>query len=393
MILLKLVILLGQFMNNLAFDTSKCNIPAIPKITELQLQDCNVPSFRNPLRAFKLLPSPLSPLGVGAAPISSLISYGQAITDIPVNGTGTVTVYNCGVLTSQTVTVTSRFRSIRSGEFVYFFRFGCGNEVFGAQTLTFVGYGVLLTALAAGSLSAPTTATLQLYNNNNGNLTASSSTITLRNPFSTIRGNVGDSVEFIGVENLNTAFGVPINAIQSTSGVATTTTTGAAVGCCHDCIDPATLTGTGNKYQLNYTVSQIPATLGGDGAGLVYLTWISDQVWESDSFHFACAGGTDAYFWRYTTIVGSYDVANSCSNAPGSATLTLVKVATTLHCSDLTSKSNSRNAVSGTIPYVYKNINPIRYQCGSTLVIGPDICMADELNDQLPCTVCIYPTT
>lgn len=382
--------------DELAFDPTKCGLPAIPKLQPLIFNDCTVDPpvavIAQPVDALITPTLGELPIASGTISINDFIGLGQATVDIPLGSTGLIRLFNCGVPTDNYLTVKARLNKVKSGDYVYYYKFGCGDEMFSSPTPPLLGTAVLTTALAPGSLTVPTSATATVYTQNNCVLGSAGTSITVYNRFASIRGNVGDIVEFTNMA----VSGAPHYAVLNGNRVSGSSSggTGTGEGCCSPCLDIDDLVLRNALYPSAYTVKTIPASLGGDANGQVTLVYIDDQTWESDWFTYTCQAGTDRYYWRLTTKPGSYNVAANCDDAPGSAILTLVRdTSDSLTCADLTSTANSRNSLSGTISYVYKNIHPFRFACGNSLYIGVDACMADALCDGLPCSVCVSPSS
>jgi len=370
-------------MSDLAFDTTKCNIPAIPKITELQLQDCNVPIAIPPIKVPLItgITPALGQLPVGVTTQQSL-SAGQTTADIAYGATGTTNKYNCSVNAGTTQTITSRLTKIHKCDPVYMFNVDCGVEIASPPRTPVLFAGVLQSSLAAGSLTTPSSASVRLYVRSSTNF-VSSSLVTALNYRSNITGSAGKTVLVMWVPGNCTDRYVILNVDTLPQSTATSTTI-QSNGCCSGCLQSSELSGA--LYPSHYYVYMIPQQIGGNSAGIVKLVQVSAEVWESDNFNFRCAAGTDSYFWRLTT-----PSVSSCNDSSGAAKLLLVKNATTLHCPDLTILANTYH--TGTTPstFIYENIAPFRYMCGNTMYLNNDVCLPDALQTYGKSPICIYP--
>lgn len=358
-------------MTELAFDTSKCSIPAIPKIPEINLSSCDIPMNFPVLKSTvptispEFATPPIEPVSTGT------IGTGIATQDIPVGSSGVVTIYNCGVATDDTITVTARLNPIKSGDRVYFARFDCGsNDVVSSPCTYNLAYGTLQTTLYPGQLTTPTTASVLLYDTVNGVVQNTTNVITAKNYLPALQGVVGDTVLLAVI----TCSGVSQYTVIAATTVAATTTFINQITPCGGCANPNLFVMQNHTYPYAFGIQYIPSTMGGGSTGLVPMYQVTNTTWESDHFNYACAGGTDAYFWRLTLA--------SASTCGSTATLTLVKAATTLHCTDLT---------TGVTAGVYRNIEPFRVRCSSRLVLTEDVCASSPIRKSLPCSVCIAP--
>jgi len=397
-----------------AFDSTKCGLPSIPQIPEVSLQNCIVPVGFPPPPWLSTIT--VNPLGVTPPPdttfnIYDFFGFGRVNTTILKDAIGGITEYRNGIATTTVVQARTRLRDLQAGEFVYFYRFatgpsGAGPEVFASTQLPTLVVGVLTTALQTGTLTAPTTCTVLPYTQSNCVLEEGQQTVTVYNHFTTLEGPAGSVVQFMGLESQGSAHYVIVNGPLSASSTTTSggggSTGNTSSGCCGDCIDPTTLDGDStHTYNTVYMVGPLPVEFGGtdlstfgiSGGPWVYLLWESDQIWESTPFQFTCSSGADSYFWRYTTKAGGNDLLQDCASPRNTAALSLVAVNPPAHCTDLTKQQNSRNTLTGANPYLYTNITPVRMHCGSALYLAPDNALPDELATQLPCQVCVIPTT
>lgn len=164
---------------------------------------------------------------------------------------------------------------------------------------------------------------------------------------------------------------------------------GESAGCCGPCVDRSYLT-VFDRFAAQYEARGIPATLGGDPT-LTYvgltsgLPGITDDFpyWESDTFVYTCAAGSDTYYWRM--VIGA---SAPCRTGGGQANVYLYLVCdasatacdlTAWNCASITEVPVSQ----------FKNIFDFRGRCGSTLNIHYPNALHEDLDDILGCEVCI----
>lgn len=367
-------------MTELAFDITKCGLPAVLKLPPLTLQDCEI---RNAVSNITALPDtsiaptlPLIPPSAAmVADFKANVGLGRALADIALGGSGLIQLFNCDNPTDKTLTVTARLDRIKAGDYVYYTKFDCGNEVVSNAYVPVLRMGILTSTIAAGTASSPANGTMTEYViNATGTVVSAGVSIPIKNYLASVTGQIGDVV--LTMELNNTASSCPTVLFCRSSG----TTSGSAtqsIGACSPCVGRAALTINNNSYPAVFHIRTIPTELGGVGTGgILDLVYISGNVWESDAFNFACDMGTDSYFWRLTV-----PALAGCSYAVGSALVTLHSVTSPVHCDDLTDG----------LTYIYKNLRPFRARCGTPMALNSDACMPVELRTRLPCEICVYP--
>lgn len=376
-------------MSELAFDTTKCGLPEIPKIPVLRLNDCDI---RDALPVIPDGPSLLLAPSTGFIPNTAALDefrqffgLGVATTDIPINSTGLLTIYDCNNPTDKTVTVKTRLSPIKKGDPVYFYKFDCGPEIISSPINTQFEIGVLNTNLAAGTMTLPSTASASIYRITNGVPVDTGEDTTVYNHSPQLTGTAGQTIFFSGLR-VNGARRFVVTNVDNTTGISTITPSLAGVSsinCCSGCVPSSTLAG--SLYPNKYYLYKIPTTYGGDINGIIRLTMVSPYVWESDSFQFSCSGGTDRYYWRL-----SAGGAGSCNDGIGVARLKLMPVSVA-HCPNQSLLDNSNQTTGLSSDFIYQNITPFRLQCGNTLYLNNDVCMPDAIQDQMSSTICVYP--
>lgn len=171
---------------------------------------------------------------------------------------------------------------------------------------------------------------------------------------------------------------------------------GDSAGCCAGCVSRKYMT-IFNHFANRYNAVNLPSTLGGSPVTLTFIgltpsggsafpgITADDPYWESDTFTFTCAAGTDTYWWRM--VVGA---SAPCRAGGGwdNVYLYLVAASSTLNCDFTAWNCGSLVAV----PVIqYTNLEDFRGRCGSTLHIHWPQGQQYELEDILPCTVCVDP--